>query len=423
MAENTQSTPAPAAPVAATPAKKVVIPVGESGGSFSLDAFNRAMGVEVVDEPDVETSESDEAIGSLQDEFKSAPKEEDSEEESDEAEESEEGEEVEKEAGSKDEAAKPSGKAIKAKTADGKEIDIPEDAVILHKVDGELKEINLKEHLNLVAGELTVNQRMGKVASFKEQLDKEREQVFATLKAREDEEKQILEYCAKGNPEAALCYLAEKNGQSPVQLYKQMLAQVAKAYNSFEGKSAAEIENHFLVLETQWMQDQQKKKKDLEAEQTKSQKFAQQVTTTLEQEGINEELFVSVTDQMAKAGELSGKSDVEALDAVIDRALEIKHKNLIHSALSKEIPKALNNKDFVGLLLRYTNPHDFSEAEILKIAKGVLGEETKRIAATLSKKSSPGNARSHSSEKKSEAKPVKKRALRSASDMASAFGL
>ena len=413
-----QSTPAPAP---SAPAKKVVIPVGQTGGAYSLETFNRAIGNEEPQDLEPE-AEEDSSVGTLSEDFKEegsedepsekeAKKEEDNEDDS---------EEADKEEPSK-EKSKLSGKGFKAKTADGKEIEIPEDAVIMHQVDGEMQEISLKDHLNMVAGELTVNQRLGKVASFKDQLDKERERIHASFRERQEQEQQVLQLCSEGKPESALCFLADKAGVSPVQLYKQMLANVVKAYNAFEGKSPAEIENHFLSLETQWLQDKQKKKSQEEQDAQRRASFNDEVMKNLQQEGISQELFVDTAEKLTNEGALANLDGRTALNAVIERALEVKHEHLVKNALSKKYPKLLSNPKMIELFMKYTNPHDYTEEDILAVAESVLGEETKRLASNLNKKLPPQERARL--EKKSEAKPRDKRTIRTASELAKAFGL
>jgi hypothetical protein len=286
----------------------------------------------------------------------------------------------------------------------------------MKKVDGELKEIKLKDHLDLVAGELTVNQRMSKVASFKAELDKKAQ----SYQERHEREQKVLELANSGKPEAAIMFLAEQAGTSPVQLYRQFLGNVAKAAQAFENKSPAEIENHFLQLESQWY----KEKQDKVAKQTKAQQDSEawisRVDAELKHEGLTVQEFTLAANQLSSQNRLVDMDREKALNTVVEHALYVKHANIVGQALDKVNPNLRGNDKLVKLLLEVTDPHEYGVDDIIAIVKDVLGQETKRIASKLSKKTTAVAA---SSQKKGEANQGKVKAFKSTSDFAKSFGL
>lgn len=426
--ENKTATPSvetPKAPPAPTGRKeKPAIPAGEIGGFVSLDAYNRAMGIEIKDEPDpgeedgVTTfpeREIDEQLEDVAKEKAEAKKEEPEDGDPEEAENEETAEEPEKEA--KDESKKE--KSFKAKRADGTELDIPDDVVIVHKVDGELQEIPLKDHLNMVAGELTVNQRLGKLASYKAELEKTRDAALAQEKEFQARVSKLVELSKSESPATALCYLAELSNKSPVQMYRAILGEAAKAADAFKEMSPAEIENHFLKLEVNWKNEQQEKTSKQDREKQEVNAFLQQVDAELKEENLTHEEFSKAVNELSTKEQWTKLTRNEKKNEAIEQALFNKHNLLVGSAIDKINPELRRNDKLVKLLLQQTNPHEWAVEEIEALIKEVLGEETKRIASNLSKK----GTQTAKSQKKSESKPKERKTFSSMSDMAKAFGL
>lgn len=416
---NSQSAPSPSTPQASSPssapeAKKSFRGGMGSGGMRPEDFMSTVEEVEIDEEEEQENGEPENSE-EAEEEGETEESEEDSEESDEDS--SEDSSEDEAEDDGAEEVSKKASavKGFKAKGADGKEMVIPEDVVILKKVDGEVREIKLKDHLDLVAGELTVNQRMSKIASFKVELDKKME----SLKEREAYEQNVLKLAQEGKADRAIMLMAERNKISPVQMYRAFLNNMAKAAKSFEDKTPAEIENHFLTMESQWYKEQQEKAQKEQAEKHQEEQFVTQVEKEIIHQGLTIKDFEVAANQLKSQNKLEGLSREAAADKVIDHALEIKHSALIGQALDKVNPELKKNRKLVALLLEKTNPHDYSVADLVEILKDVLDEERTRIASKLSKKST---AKVASSQKKSEAKQETKK-LKTLAEFAKAFGM
>jgi len=372
---------------------------------LSLDTFNSLLGVEIKDEPDPDPE--DEVIA------------EEIEVETSEVSEEKDEEETQEDDAQGLEALPKDTKGIKAKTKDGKDVTLPEDLVVPWKVDGEVKDIPLKDFMGIVAGELTVNQRLGKLASFKEELKRERDAFIDRKKEDHLEMEKILHLCHQGQPEAALCFLAERAGKSPVSLYKTLLSNVDKAYQVFKDWPTEKIENHFLQLELKHNQEQQDKKEAAEGKKREAHGFLADCEDQRKQNGLSEDEFASSANYLAEKGDFKGLSRSDRLDRTLEQALYVKHLGMVDAAVRKIDPKLLNNENLLREVLRTTNPHDWSVEEIVEVIREVLKGETSRIATNLSKKA-PAASRA-ASEKKSEAK--QKKTVRSVSDLGRAFGL
>lgn len=400
---------------AVAPGKPIVLNAGEVGGSMSLDSFLHNTGEEIVDAPEDDEAPVDfEAIKEEQKaESEKKAKPEDSEEEKEEVVEEESEEDSEEEKEDKDleldklEASK-TGKSLKVK-ANGKTYKIPDDAVIVHTVDGEPTEINLKEHLNVVAGEMTVAKRLSMVHNFYNDVKKEREAKLA-------EEKEIFGYLNEGKPEQALCALAEKRGFSPVEMYKTFLAHVDRAYEQFKDHTPDQIEAHFAKLEADWLKGKEKKRKEGELTKQQAEAFLQRANEEIEKEGLTQDQFTKAVSELEASEEWQNATREERLDAAIERGLLRKHESMVTNAIKRVNPKLLDNKKLIKTVSEVTNPHGWSEDEIAEAVREVVGHETKRIATSLSRKE--GASASSTSEKKEGAKPKEKRSFASTSEMA-----
>lgn len=417
MAE--ESTSGTGSPVSA-PARKASIAVGNSGGSFGLDDFARATGEDVPDFEEVVNPE-DEDIQIDPEETKEKGEEDVNEKDSEDTEQdeetsSEEEKEEKEEKNSLDEiAVEKSG--IKAKTKDGKEVFLPDDIKIVKKVDGEYQEISLKEHLDVVAGELTVNQRLGKLASFREELIQKEKAKEAEVVAQQEQIQNILKFCEEGKPQTALLHLGELTGQSPFKLYKKFLQELDVAYKSFEGWDATKIENWFLQNELEWQNKKAEKETKKLTQKEDVQNFLAKSSKILKDEGISETEFTKAVQTLKSGGYLDGMSRDEAFNYTVERVNDVKHEIQVKEALNGLNPKLVENTRLVELLAEQTNK-SHSVADIQDIAKMILGEQAKSVASNLSKKASLNGA---VSEKKSEVKQEKKK-LMTSSDFSRLIG-
>lgn len=436
-----KSTGAPAPAVATGAEVRKVI--ATTPGNISLDSFMRktegrgiddikAAEAEAEGEPDageedaqeearssssskermVEDTQTEESIEEEDAEEESEDESEEEETEEEEEEESDAEEEPEEEAKDK----KKKAKGIKITGKDGKEFAIPDDAIVEKQIDGKMQKIPLKEALNIAAGEITVNQRLSKVASFYEDVKKHSESIRAEQETRQAKEAQVLKYIEEERPDMALVYLAEQSGTSPVQMYRKLLANLATAVQNFEGRTPEQIENHFLNLESNWHKDKEAERKKSEASAKGYQAFTSKVNELRESVGVSEEEFVEAVSELEQSKQLNKENPEESAKSVINHVLHNKHIGLIDRAIKKVNPKLANDQKLVRLVYENTNPIKFTEDDIAEIIREVSGEQAKVVASNLSKKT---GLKTNQPEKNTEAKPKKFRSLQ---DMRESFG-
>lgn len=408
--------------------EKVNIKVASTGGGFSFDEFNRAMGHETdnVDEPD--EPEVEEGSGELLDDPKEAtdePRVEDrpsDEEEAEDDEEADDEEELEEDDDTElDELGKGVKKGgIKAFTKDGKPVTLPPDLEIEQMVDGQPRKINLREHLNVVAGELTVEERLEQVKVFRNQVEERRQGIEQYHNKFQEGLQTMAKFAMDGKPDYAICFLAEMNNMSPVAMRQQFLKTIVAEAAKFEGKSEIEIQNYYLNLDREWREGRDKKKREKDAKQQKADSFVSYVTQELQKENISPDEFTAASQALHSSGELRGLSQDRALDRVIEHALLTKHSTMAKAAIALVDPKLANNPKLIDKLLDATHPNKYTVEEMADVVADYLGKARTRIASSLSKKVRPQQVRAKS-ERQSEA--GKKKVYRSQGDLQRAFGL
>jgi|JI8StandDraft_1071087.scaffolds.fasta_scaffold01277_12 hypothetical protein len=413
--------------------------IANTPGNISLDSFLRRTEGKGIDDIKAEEADSEVDAGEeeAQNEARSSasakereveetpsedeiPAEEDSEEESEETEEEEseeEGEEdAEEEPQEEAQDKKKKGKAFKVIGKDGKEFSLPDDAIVEKQIDGKMQRIPLKEALNIAAGEITVNQRLSKVASFYEDVKKHSESIQAEQAKVKEREEKVFKYIEENRPDMALVYLAEQSGTSPVAMYRKLLANLATAVQNFEGRTPEQIENHFLNLESQWHKDKESERRKSEEAAKGYQAFTSKINEMRSSVGVSEEEFVEAVAELEQSKQLSKDNPEEAAKSVINHVLHNKHLGLIDGAIKKVNPKLANNQKLVRLVYENTDPIKFTEDDIAEIIREVSGEQAKVVASNLSKKA---GVKTSSPEKKTEVKPKKYRSL---SEMRESFG-
>lgn len=415
--------------------ERISIKVAGTGGGFSLDEFNRAAGIETDNVDEADEPEIEEGSGELLDDPKEATREprvkedildgeedEESEDEESEAEtETEEDPTKDEEEVDLEEVGKGVKKGgIKAFTKDGKPLTLPPDLEIEQVIDGETRKINLREHLNVVAGELTVETRLGKISSFRETVEKRRQELEGYHGKFQESLQTMAQYAKEGRPDYAICFLAEMNGISPIRMRQQFLKTIVAEAAKFEGKSELEIQNYYLNLENEWRDKREAKKREKDERQSKATSFVNFVTEELKKENISPSEFTTSSEALTSSGELRGLSQEVALDRVIEHALLTKHTSMAQEAMTLVDPKLANNKKLFELLLEVTHPNKFTVEEMADVVSEYLGKARTRIASSLSRKVPHQQVRAKS-EKQNEA--GKKKVYRSQADLQRAFGL
>lgn len=394
MAEEVKAgtTPAPSS------GEPTVLRVPMNGG-LDHRAFAKAVGQVEDSSEDPEDGDTEDAETESTEDKKSTKggdESEESNEEDSKEEESSEEEVAEEGAEDKDETPekKPSAKFIKAKLADGTDVKIPEDATFFHKVDGEYTEIKLRDAINREVGELTVNQRLSKLANFEHKLKGETEKVMRADAHKKKLLDEVVALATSEQPELAIARLGEFRGMSPGQMYRKLFNTAIGWIEAFkaEGGDMTLMDKRFNEMDVNYLRQKADKERAALNSQSKKQTLFNLAEEARKSENLNEEEFTGAINELVKEEGFSGKSDNECVNLICERALLRKHEVLVDGAIEEFDPSIfVKNKDIRAKLLEYTNPHEWTKAEI----KTLLKEFKKDVAtAKLTKRAqgqSPAN--------------------------------
>lgn len=318
-----------------------------------------------------------------------------------------------------------SKKSYSVKVGD-KEFRLPDDAVITHKVDGKFVEIPLKKVLQTTAGEMTVEERLSKIANYENQLLEKEKTITSQHEEREKRWNGFIDTLEKAatsdKPEIALALLGERVGKPPGQVYRELWQRALQWVKSFEekGKTQEEVDRYFASLDNQWY----KKKldeRDLETKRAaENQKLFSLMEESRQAEGISKEEMVDSINSLLKEEAFTGRNTEDCVNMACERALQIKHLSMVHKAISS-VDEGLNkDENLIRAILSATNVHDWSVEEIAGLVKehckDVLTEKLNQRAAVK------GTPKKQDVSEKQEAKSKTKK-VRSVHDLRREFGL
>lgn len=248
-------------------------------------------------------------------------------------------------------------KKLTAKFGDS-DLEIPADALIPHKVDGEETQVPLQELLNNYSGKVAWDKRF-------QELDTERK---AYKSEKELVERYVTDFAklAEGDDKmAAMEYLAQFAGIDPIQFRRQLRQQVLDKYGNYEQMS--EVERKALDQEEELAYH----KRQLESE--KANKAEQQSRAELESQilSIQKTHDISDDDLMAAYKELEEhvENESEVTPELLDRY--IVNKNAWFSAkdiVNEVSPSLLEQDGFVDdvAAMMLENP-DLEPADVREV--------------------------------------------------------
>ena len=284
-----------------------------------------------------------------------------------------------------------SGKPIIMKLKDGKEVKFPADAKILHKVDGKIQEIDLKTALNREAGELSIEQRMTKLAHYEHNLKLETEKVVKQKDAELEESRSLLRDVAvlsqSDNPTEAIVKIAEKGGVPPGKVYKKLFLAGLEHARKFQeaGGTMADIEAYFNKMDQEYLENQLKSRDEKESKAKWLSEAQARRDKLLAERGIERTEFEAVAQAMFDAGDLEGVPTDDVIETVADRVQSQRHESLITEAL-KGLPSITSDTKLMTEIRKLTNAQDWSSEEIRQLAvefkKDSLGNLTPQRGVT-----------------------------------------
>lgn len=269
----------------------------------------------------------------------------------------------------KEEAAK----SFKVKVGPrGKELDIPADAKLPVKVDGEIKEFTVQELMNIKSGEISYDKKFS-------DLDKREKTFTANVQQTEEELSEILTHViVDQNVGAALLELARKANVDPAPLYTAMQKEIVGEIDKFFNMSEQERKAYLLERENAFLKTNEKSL----AEGRKSKQAQAELETKITQ--MREAL--DVTDEWVSKAEADIKERPQDHNSWLKGKQPSKEQVVL-------LADALRRHDLAVKALNMVDPELANDPAIvefgmqkLKGVKGVTVEEAAQAAREFFKR-------------------------------------
>lgn len=301
----------------------------------------------------------------------------------------EEGEEKPTEEGDK----KPSKKrTIKAKEGD-KDVEIPLDAVVTRKVDGQTKQFTLEQVLNGFSGDLAVERRMNEANTIKQegvklvnQTRQERAELVGGFK-------KVGELISEGKTNEGMMHFAKILGQDPMEFIATLQESIDKVVDQYRDMDPEEYKASRARTQNELFRNFNKSQRE-EAEQSAKAKaerdaVVSEVDSACEKWGVSKE-EIDAELEVCKIDQAYGRLPKDfklTADFLAHRANRVKLVGRIKGHIPKFFPNRVNDIKFVNELLSdvVSNP-DFTEADWLKMAEGAKKVRETNLQKKVGKK-------------------------------------
>ena len=263
-------------------------------------------------------------------------------------------------------------KKLQAKFGDDS-LEIPAEALIPHKVDGEEVEVPLQELLNNYSGKQAWDKRFS-------ELDKERKSYNQEKEVVERYVNEFAELAKKDDKMAAMEYLAEFAGIDPIEFRRQLRSQVLEKYGNYQEMS--EIERKALDQEEEL--GYHKRLKESEEQTRVQQEAVQELENKLlaiqETHGLTEDNLTEAFQELTEeGGSFEGRPN-EVTPEILEKY--VVNRNAYFSAkdtIADIDPELLEVDGFTEEIadIMLSNP-ELDNDDIQDIIREFKGEEKKR---------------------------------------------
>ena len=267
---------------------------------------------------------------------------------------------------------------VKLQTADGKSIEIPENAKLKVKVDGKVQEVTLQDLQKDYAGKVAYERKYKELSVERETVKKDRETFQAEVKQIDTQLNEVFEL-AKTNPIACYERLVQMAGFDSKQSFSKYMDQAIQAVNEWSKMTPEqrklEVDRRALARERSDLEND-KKKITLTKEERAAQEYNEKVCA---RDGLTAEEFNDGWTKVRKLAEegqidLKGKTTKDLAELVAGYIKSDKKCSLIESGLRQVDPKLVTNEKLFREIFRLV-PEDFTAEDVADIARELTGKE------------------------------------------------
>lgn len=261
-------------------------------------------------------------------------------------------------------AAEAQARKIKAKLKD-KEIDLDEELMVSHKVDGKIVDVPIKELLSNYSGKTAWDKRFSA-------LDQERRSWTSQKTEAETRIKAIME---AQDPEERFFKMAEFAGKHPVEVRRKFLEENMNLLEKWYGMSEDERKADELQFENKYLRSQADKAKSDFETRTKQEALAKQVGQVVQKYGIDESSYQereSVLKALQSEGRLKQEVTPEfvAETMVKDKLWDFVENQL--ETLNAQLPEEQKNEALMSLV-EMSFEHKLNQKQLSEIVDELWG--------------------------------------------------
>jgi len=277
-------------------------------------------------------------------------------------------------------------KGVNIKLSNGKTVQIPKDAKILHKVDGVMTEISLTDALNREAGEITVEQRLSKLGQVESEFKRKESQLtseVSKLKEAKQGDDEFLEAVAKSSmerPEVALGLIAERQGILPGEVMMHFVKHCFSVVDELtkKGTTQSQLEAQCHKINTEFLKEQREKDKQKHTKNENVANFQKTFQTIIETNNLHPSFLEAAIANLEESGSLTqdGSKDLKLIERV---ALKLRRNQDIYEVLQE---KGLeSNESLKRAVVDVVSSGSFTREEIAQLIDEVNSSSSTPTAA------------------------------------------
>lgn len=278
-------------------------------------------------------------------------------------------------------------KFIKAKLNE-EEINVPEEAEFIAKVNGKDVPVKFKDALKVVEVVEETNRKLDQRFSY---LDSKEKAFQKEITGINDKFKTIAELAAQGDHVLAVRTLAEMAGKDPAEYEKSILDTLHKVVETYTKMTPAERAAYFLERKNQFLQGKLKKTEEDSTNYKEQSALDRQIDEKSSANGLTKEQFFKLYGQMVE-GKLFEDPSAITVDDVITYNGHVQAAKRANDAIRQVNPKLLDDDEFNNeiIQLAFRSP-EYSSDDLVTIINDAIG--TSQSVENLNRKVQTANSK------------------------------
>lgn len=252
------------------------------------------------------------------------------------------------------------------------EYEIPEDANIKVKIDGEEMDVSLSDLRNNYSGKTAWDKKFT-------ELDKERQEYNNDKQMVEKYIGEFREIAQNGTPQQALEHFAKIAGQNPLEFRQAMRETFFQEFTERQNMSEAEIKALNLSEENDYLRRQQESESSRLVESQTLQEAENKILNFQETHGLTDEQLVSLYDsvQNSLGEDLTDEAVLNALTGKVADQQAMEGANHLLRSVNEEFATEENAEAIKEMMMN--NP-DLSESDFKEIIESAFAVEKPKVS-------------------------------------------